>query len=117
MKSENLIINRRMEIFKAVQKEFLDEETKVFHVLSAAEALPMLNTNNYSLNTLHVLLSDHSGYDTLHQAALAAVGNMEGAKIQAAVAMGSIKQQELLCLNKSVADMMDSIAMLESILK
>ena len=53
----------------------------------------------------------------LEQAALAAVANAEGAKIQAAAAMGGITQQELLCLNKSVSDMLESITMLEAVLK
>lgn len=53
----------------------------------------------------------------LEQAALASIANSEGAKIQAMVAMGSITQQELLCVNKSVSDMMNSITILESILK
>lgn len=53
----------------------------------------------------------------LEQAALAAIANAEGSKIQAMVAMNAITQQELLCLNKSVADMVDSITILESILK
>lgn len=53
----------------------------------------------------------------LQQAALAAIANAEGAKIQAAVAIGDITAQELLCINKSVADMMASITLLEGILK
>lgn len=53
----------------------------------------------------------------LEEAALAAVANAEGAKIQAMVAMGDVTAQELLCLNKSVADMMDSISTLEDILR
>ena len=53
----------------------------------------------------------------LEQAALAAIANAEGVKIQAAVALGSITQQELLCINKSVSDMLESITMLENVLK
>lgn len=53
----------------------------------------------------------------LEQAALAAIINEEGAKIQKLVAMGNITAQELLCVNKSVADMLDSITMLENILR
>lgn len=52
----------------------------------------------------------------LEQAALAALANEEGAKIQKLAAMNVLSTQELLCLNKSVADMMDSIAILETIL-
>lgn len=51
------------------------------------------------------------------QAALAAIANAEGAKIQKMVAMEGITTQELLCLNRSVSDMMDSISMLEATLK
>ncbi|MEG1558685.1 MAG: hypothetical protein RR228_01290 [Bacilli bacterium] len=53
----------------------------------------------------------------LEQAALAAIANSEGLKIQAALAMGNITKDELLCINKSVQDMLDSINTLESILK
>lgn len=53
----------------------------------------------------------------LEQAALAAIAQSEGAKIQAITAMSGVTTQELLCLNKSVADMMDSIALLEAVLK
>lgn len=51
------------------------------------------------------------------QAALAAIADAEGRKIQAAVAMDGITKQELMCINKSVQDMIDSIALLESVLK
>lgn len=53
----------------------------------------------------------------LEQAALAAIANAEGAKIQKLAAMSDITTQELLCLNKSVSDMMESITLLEAILK
>ncbi|MGX8850335.1 DUF7507 domain-containing protein [Amedibacillus sp. YH-ame10] len=53
----------------------------------------------------------------LQQAALAAIANAEGAKIQKAAAMGEISAQELLCINKSVADMLASISLLEAVLK
>ncbi|MGX8833513.1 DUF7507 domain-containing protein [Amedibacillus sp. YH-ame6] len=53
----------------------------------------------------------------LQQAALAAIANAEGAKIQKAVAMGDISAQELLCINKSVSDMLASISLLEAVLK
>lgn len=47
----------------------------------------------------------------------AAIANTEGAKIQRMVAMDGVTTQQLLCLNKSVSDMMDSLTMLESVLK
>ncbi|MEG1647749.1 MAG: hypothetical protein RR325_03180 [Bacilli bacterium] len=53
----------------------------------------------------------------LEQASLAAIANSEGLKIQAALAIGNITKDELLCINKSVQDMLDSINILESILK
>lgn len=53
----------------------------------------------------------------LEQAALAAIAQAEGAKIQKIVAMSGVTTQELLCLNNSVTEMMDSIAMLEAVLK
>lgn len=53
----------------------------------------------------------------LEQAALAALAQSEGAKIQKIVAMNGVDTQELLCLNRSVSDMMDSITMLEAVLK
>lgn len=53
----------------------------------------------------------------MEQASLAAIAQAEGAKIQAAAAMGNITQQELLCINQSVTDMMDSLTMLEAVLK
>lgn len=53
----------------------------------------------------------------LEEAALANIADAEGAKIQAIVAMSNVTPQDLLCLNKSVSDMMDSIALLESVLK
>lgn len=53
----------------------------------------------------------------LEQAALGAIANAEGAKIQKMVAMGKVSTQQLLCLNKSVSDMMNSIATLEAVLK
>lgn len=47
----------------------------------------------------------------------AALVNAEGAKIQIMAAMNGVSTQTLLGLNQSVADMMDSIAMLEAVLK
>lgn len=53
----------------------------------------------------------------LEEAALAAIAQAEGAKIQKIVSMGGVTPQQLLCLNNSVTEMMDSIAMLEAVLK
>lgn len=53
----------------------------------------------------------------LEEAALAAIINAEGAKIQTMAAMGDITHQQLLCLNKSVTDMTETLAMLESVQK
>lgn len=53
----------------------------------------------------------------LEQAALAAIANTEGAKIQRMVTMDGVTTQQLLCLNKSVSDMMDSLTMLEAVLQ
>lgn len=59
--------------------------------------------------------------DLIHSIALeeAAIGNIidaEGAKIQKLLAMGA-STNELLCVNKSVADMLESLATLESVFK
>lgn len=62
-------------------------------------------------------LSDLIHSVALEQAALAAIVNSEGAKIQRMVAMNGITPQELLCLNKNAVDLLDSIAMLETVLK
>lgn len=53
----------------------------------------------------------------LEQAALAAIANAEGAKIQKMVAMNGVTTQDLLCLNRSVSDMMESLSTLEAVLK
>ena len=53
----------------------------------------------------------------LEQAALAAIANAEGAKIQKMVSMGEITPAELLCVNLSVEEMMESITILEGVLK
>lgn len=62
-------------------------------------------------------ISDLVASVALEQASLAAIANSEGAKIQKIAAMNGITAQELLCLNKSVSDMLDSITMLEAVLK
>ncbi|MEG0297748.1 MAG: hypothetical protein RR620_13590 [Clostridium sp.] len=53
----------------------------------------------------------------LEEAALASIVDSEGKKIQAMVAMNSITTEELLCLNKNVEEMINSITILELILK
>lgn len=53
----------------------------------------------------------------MEEAALAVLMNAEGSKIQKMVSMGTVDTHELLCLNQSVADTMDSITMLETILR
>ncbi|MEG2457772.1 MAG: hypothetical protein RSB41_02655 [Bacilli bacterium] len=53
----------------------------------------------------------------LEEAALGNIANQEGAKIQAALAIQNITTEELMCINKSVQDMLDSINTLNSILK
>lgn len=68
--------------------------------------------NNYSQQVTDLIQSV-----ALEEAALAAIANAEGAKIQAMVAMGDVTTQQLICLNKSVADMTESLSLLESVLK
>lgn len=68
--------------------------------------------NNFSQQ-----ISDLIQSVALEQAALAAIANSEGAKIQRMVIMDGVTNQELLCLNKSVSDMLDSLTMLETVLK
>lgn len=53
----------------------------------------------------------------LEQAALAAIVNGEGAKIQKMTNMKGVTTQQLLCLNQSMSDMMDSITILETVLR
>lgn len=53
----------------------------------------------------------------LEEAALSNIANQEGAKIQAVVAMNDVTPEQLLCVNKSVQDLLDSIGNLETILK
>lgn len=52
----------------------------------------------------------------LEETALGAIANAEGAKIQKFIQMPGVTPDMLLCLNKSVSDMTDTIALLESIL-
>lgn len=62
-------------------------------------------------------IDDLSESVALQQAALAAIVHAEGAKIQKLAGMHNMNPDELLCLNKSVADMLQSITMLEAILR
>lgn len=68
-------------------------------------------------NNLGQQITDLIASVALEQAALAAIANAEGAKIQRIAAMPGVTPEQLLCLNKSVADMMDSMALLESVLR
>lgn len=67
--------------------------------------------NNYSQE-----ISDLIHSIALQEAAIGNIANAEGAKIQRMIAMGA-SPNELLCLNKSVSDMLEAIGTLESILK
>lgn len=68
--------------------------------------------NNYGKQ-----INDIIGSVASEQAALAALANAEGAKIQRLAAMQGVTPEQLLCLNKSVVDVMESMAMLETVLK
>lgn len=64
---------------------------------------------------------EHQISDLIHSIALeeAAIGNIanaEGAKLQRMLALG-VTPEELLCLNKSVSDMLEALGMLEAVLK
>ncbi|MEG1583503.1 MAG: hypothetical protein RR361_00440 [Anaerovorax sp.] len=68
-------------------------------------------TNNYRQQ-----ISDLIESIALEETALGAIANAEGAKIQRFVAMPNVTPDQLLCLNKSVTHMTNSISLLESIL-
>ncbi|MEG2198843.1 MAG: hypothetical protein RRY25_00950, partial [Anaerovorax sp.] len=68
-------------------------------------------TNNYRQQ-----ISDLIESIALEETALGAIVNGEGAKIQRFVAMPNVTPDQLLCLNKSVTHMTNSISLLESIL-
>ncbi|MEG0900142.1 MAG: hypothetical protein RSD67_06990 [Oscillospiraceae bacterium] len=68
-------------------------------------------TNNYRQE-----INDLIESIALEETALAAIANAEGAKIQRFVSMPGVTPNMLICLNKSVTDMTNSISMLESIL-
>ncbi|MEG2266326.1 MAG: hypothetical protein RSC68_18580, partial [Acinetobacter sp.] len=74
-------------------------------------ASTVIFTNNYRQQ-----INDLIESVALEQAALGAIANAEGAKIQRFISMPNVTPNMLLCLNKSVTDMTNSIALLESIL-
>ncbi|MEG0315074.1 MAG: hypothetical protein RR646_07445 [Erysipelotrichaceae bacterium] len=76
------------------------------------DAITLVFRNNY-----YQQINDLIASVALEEAALAAIANSEGAKIQAAIALNNITPAELLCINKSVQEMLDSISTLEAILK
>ncbi|MEG0780963.1 MAG: hypothetical protein RR426_10195, partial [Oscillospiraceae bacterium] len=79
---------------------------------SDSNAVPtIVFTNNYRQQ-----ISDLINSVALEEAALAAIADAEGAKIQKMVAMPNITPQQLLCLNKSVTDMVGAMSLLEAIL-
>lgn len=53
----------------------------------------------------------------LEEAAIGNLANAEGAKIQRMLAMANVTPNQLLCVNKSVSDMLDALVSLEAILK
>lgn len=67
--------------------------------------------NNYGQE-----ISDLIHSIALQEAAIGNIANAEGAKIQRMLAMGATPN-ELLCVNKSVSDMLEALGTLESILK
>lgn len=83
--------------------------------VSATASSPAVSTIVFR-NNFGQQISDLIESVALEQAALAAIANAEGAKIQKLVAMNGITAQELLCVNKSMSEMMDAISMLESVL-
>lgn len=67
--------------------------------------------NNYSQQISDLIYSI-----ALEEAAIGNIANAEGAKIQRMLALGATPN-ELLCVNKSVSDMLEALVTLESILK
>lgn len=67
--------------------------------------------NNYSQQ-----ISDLIHSIAREEAAIGNIANAEGAKIQRMIALGA-SANELLCVNKSVYDMLEALGILESILK
>ncbi|MEG2457773.1 MAG: hypothetical protein RSB41_02660 [Bacilli bacterium] len=74
--------------------------------------LTMIFRNNYINEINDIILSV-----SMQQSALAAIINEEGAKIQVALNIQNISSNELMCINKSVKEMISSINRLEDILK
>ncbi|MEF9984059.1 MAG: hypothetical protein RR710_05910 [Oscillospiraceae bacterium] len=74
-------------------------------------ASTIIFTNNYRQQ-----ISDLINSIALEEAALGAIANAEGAKIQKFVSLPNVTSQQLLCLNKSITDMTNAMSMLESIL-
>lgn len=110
MPNPNPIANQMTAVFTfTVDPAIPDSET-------ATAASNVVNTIVFRYN-FSQQISDLIESVALEQAALAAIAQAEGAKIQKMAAMGGVTTQELLCLNKSIADMMDSISMLEAVLK
>lgn len=70
----------------------------------------MVFTNNYRQQITDLIQSI-----ALEEAALAAIANTEGAKIQKFIAMPNVTPNQLLCLNKSVTDMTNAMSLLESV--
>lgn len=68
--------------------------------------------NNYSQE-----ISDLIHSIALEEAAIGNLANAEGAKIQRILALSDVSANELLCVNKSVTDMLEALGTLESILK
>ncbi|MEG2561550.1 MAG: hypothetical protein RSB10_02955 [Clostridia bacterium] len=52
----------------------------------------------------------------LQEAALGAIANAEGAKIQRFIALPNVTPEQLVCLNKSVTDMTNAMSLLEAVL-
>ncbi|MEG1992681.1 MAG: CshA/CshB family fibrillar adhesin-related protein [Acetivibrio sp.] len=75
------------------------------------EVRTMVFTNNYRQQ-----INDLIESIALEETALGAIANAEGAKIQHFISIPGVTPEMLLCLNKSVAGMTNSITLLESIL-
>lgn len=68
--------------------------------------------NNYSQQ-----ISDLIESIALEEAAIGNIANAEGAKIQKMLALPGVTANQLLCVNKSVSDMLEALTTLESVLK
>ncbi|MEG1441346.1 MAG: hypothetical protein RSC29_01650, partial [Oscillospiraceae bacterium] len=83
--------------------------------VSATSASNSVTTTIFA-NNFKQEISDLIESIALEEAAIAAIANAEGAKIQKIANMPDVSPNTLLCLNKSVTDMTNSMAVLESIL-